>query len=142
MFKLTPLAAISVIILGACSSSSNDYEALCDLSIRMDAASAGPHGQDPGAITDPEKMKQLRITITDLAVQMRDQSPPEIEPDMVVMVESLTAMDKIFEDNNYDLTAMAKIEDVRTKLDAIQYDPKVVQASERFASFMEENCGP
>jgi hypothetical protein len=133
----------TVVIVGACSSSNaNEFESFCDLSIRMDAASAGPHGQDPGAITDPERMKDVRATITDIALQMRDQSPSDIKDDVATMVDSIIAMDKVFSDNNYDLTAMARIEEVRNTLDAISTDPKVVEAKQRYSAFMEKNCGP
>jgi hypothetical protein len=138
---LSGLAA--VIILGACSSSStSQYQSFCDLSVRMDAASAGPHGQDPGAITDPEKMKEVRATITDLALQMKDESPAEVKEDVATMVDSIIAMDKVFSDNNYDLTAMARIEEVRNTMDTISTDPKVVEAKQRYSVFMEKNCGP
>lgn len=143
VFKLTLSALASVILLGACSSSTaSEYQSLCDLSIRMDAASAGPHGQDPGAITDPERMKEMRATITELALQMRDESPAEIKDDVTTMVDSIIAMDKVFSDNNYDLTAMARIEEVRNTMDAISTDPKVVEAKQRYSAFMEKNCGP
>ncbi|MTA93991.1 MAG: hypothetical protein F2545_06455, partial [Actinobacteria bacterium] len=139
MFKLTLSALASVILLGACSSSTaSEYQSLCDLSIRMDAASAGPHGQDPGAITDPERMKEMRATITELALQMRDESPAEIKDDVTTMVDSIIAMDKVFSDNNYDLTAMARIEEVRNTMDAISTDPKVVEAKQRYSAFMEK----
>ena len=108
----------------------------------MDAASAGPHGQDPGAITDPERMKQMRATITEIALQMRDESPADIKDDVATMVDSIIAMDKVFSDNNYDLTAMARIEEVRNTMDAISSDPKVVEAKERYSAFMGKNCGP
>jgi protein-tyrosine-phosphatase len=141
--KLTLSALAAVVFLGACSSSnSNEYQSFCDLSIRMDAASAGPHGQDPGAITDPERMKELRATITALAIEMRDQSPADIKKDVATMVDSIIAMDKVFSDNNYDLTAMARIEEVRNTLDAISTDQKVVDAKQRYGAFMEKNCGP
>ena len=143
MFKLTLSVLATVVFVGACSSSSaNEFESFCDLSIRMDAASAGPHGQDPGAITDPERMKELRATISDIALQMRDQSPADIKDDVATMVDSIIAMDKVFSENNYDLTAMARIEEVRNTLDAISADPKVVEAKQRYGAFMEKNCGP
>jgi hypothetical protein len=143
VFKLTLSGLVAVVFLGACSSSStSQYQSFCDLSIRMDAASAGPHGQDPGAITDPERMQQMRATITELAIQMRDESPIEIKDDVATMVESIIAMDKVFSDNNYDLTAMARIEEVRNTMDAISTDPNVVQAKQRYSTFMENNCGP
>jgi hypothetical protein len=143
VFRLTLLGLAAVVFLGACSSSSaSQYQSFCDLSIRMDAASAGPHGQDPGAITDPERMKQMRATITELALQMRDESPAEVKDDVTTMVDSIVAMDKVFSDNNYDLTAMARIEEVRNTMDAISTDPKVVEAKQRYSAFMEKNCGP
>jgi len=137
------VALTAVVFVGACSTSSaNEYESFCDLSIRMDAASAGPHGQDPGAITDPERMRQVWANITDLARQMKEQSPTDITQDVATMVDSVIAMDAIFSDNNYDLTAMARVEDVRTAVDAISADPQVAQATKRYSAFMEKNCGP
>jgi hypothetical protein len=73
---------------------------------------------------------------------MRDQSPADIKKDVATMVDSIIAMDKVFSDNNYDLTAMARIEEVRNTLDAISTDPKVVDAKQRYSAFMEKNCGP
>jgi hypothetical protein len=87
-------------------------------------------------------MKQMRATITEIALQMRDESPADIKDDVATMVDSIIAMDKVFSDNNYDLTAMARIEEVRNTMDAISTDPKVVEAKERYSAFMGKNCGP
>lgn len=107
----------------------------------MDAASSGPHGQDPAAITDPEKMKDVWATLTDLARQMKDQSPAQISNEVATMVDSLIAMDDIFRANNYDLTAMARNPEVRESVDAISRDEKTQAASMTYNDFMQENCG-
>ena len=107
----------------------------------MEAASSGPHGQDPAAITDPEKMKGVWASLTKIAVQMKNESPTEISIDVATMVDSLIAMDKIFAANNYDLTAMARNEQVRASVDAISNDEKTQAASDRYNTFMAKNCG-
>lgn len=107
----------------------------------MEVASSGPHGQDPSAITDPEKMKEVWAKLTDIARQMKTESPAEISDDVAQMVDSLVAMDDIFRANNYDLTAMARNEDVRASVDAISQDSKTQEASVRYNAFMKDNCG-
>lgn len=107
----------------------------------MDAVSSGPHGQNPAAITDPEQMKQVWASLTDIARQMKTESPAEIADDVAVMVDSLIAMDDIFKENNYELTAMARNEEVRRSVDAISNDEKTQAASGRYNTFMEKNCG-
>ncbi|MEY3806098.1 MAG: hypothetical protein RIR69_910 [Actinomycetota bacterium] len=141
-FSLILATAVTALIVGACSSSSaSQFENFCELSRQMDAASSGPHGQDPAAITDPERMKEVWASLTGLARQMKDQSPPEIADDVTTMVDSLIAMDTVFRENNYDLTAMARDEQVRSAVDAISMDEKTQAASVRYNEFMEDNCG-
>jgi len=50
-------------------------------------------------------------------------------------------MDTVFRENNYDLTAMARDEQVRSAVDAISMDEKTQAASVRYNEFMEDNCG-
>ena len=132
----------AVLVVSSCSSSSaSEFENFCGLSRQMDAVSSGPHGQNPAAITDPEQMKQVWASLTDIARQMKTESPAEIADDVAVMVDSLIAMDDIFKENNYELTAMARNEEVRRSVDAISNDEKTQAASGRYNTFMEKNCG-
>jgi hypothetical protein len=56
------------------------------------------------------------------------------------MVDSLLAMNTIFEKNDYDLLAMSKDEKVRAELAKVTADKSVGAASTRFNKYMTANC--
>ena len=129
----------------ACGSSSDTQDAaevktFCQMATDLETASSGPHGEDPAAITDPAKMKEMYATITDMAKKLRDGAPAEIKPDVATMVDSLLAMNTIFEKNDYDLLAMSKDEKVRAELAKVTADESVGSASTRFNKYMAANC--
>jgi hypothetical protein len=106
----------------------------------LETASSGPHGEDPAAITDPAKMKEMYATITAMAKKLRDGAPSEIKTDVAAMVDSLLAMNTIFEKNDYDLLAMSKDEKVRAELAKVTADESAGTASTRFNKYMAANC--
>jgi hypothetical protein len=57
------------------------------------------------------------------------------------MINSIVAMDKIFKANKYDLLTIAKKQTVRDELATIATDPAVTEASQRFNTFLTQNCG-
>jgi hypothetical protein len=57
------------------------------------------------------------------------------------MINSIVAMDKIFKENKYDLLTIAKKQTVRDELATIATDPAVTEASQRFNTFLTQNCG-
>ena len=129
----------------ACGSSSDSQDAaevktFCQMATDLETASSGPHGEDPAAITDPAKMKEMYATITGMAKKLRDGAPAEIKPDVATMVDSLLAMNTIFEKNDYDLLAMSKDEKVRAELAKVTADESVGTASTRFNKYMAANC--
>jgi len=129
----------------ACGSSSDaqdvtEVKTFCQMATDLETASSGPHGEDPAAITDPAKMKEMSATITGMAKKLRDGAPAEIKPDVATMVDSLLAMNTIFEKNDYDLLAMSKNEKVRADLAKISADESVGAASTRFKKYMAANC--
>jgi hypothetical protein len=105
-----------------------------------DMDQATTFGEDPAAITDPAKMKEMYATITAMAKKLRDGAPSEIKTDVAAMVDSLLAMNTIFEKNDYDLLAMSKDEKVRAELAKISADESVGTASTRFNKYMSANC--
>jgi cytochrome c556 len=129
----------------ACGSSNDTQDAaqvneFCQMATDLETASSGPHGEDPAAITDPAKMKEMYATITGMAKKLRDGAPAEIKQDVATMVDSLLAMNTIFEKNDYDLLAMSKDEKVRAELAKVTADESVGAASTRFNKYMTANC--
>jgi cytochrome c556 len=142
-------SAIALVVLcasvTACGSSNDTQDAaqineFCQMATDLETASSGPHGEDPASITDPAKMKEMYATITGMAKELRDGAPSEIKSDVAAMVDSLLAMNTIFEKNDYDLLAMSKDEKVRAELAKISADESVGTASTRFNKYMAANC--
>lgn len=117
------------------------YATFCAASTALDEAMGGTHGEDPTAITDPKLMKTAWAQIAQLSAALRDASPEIVRSDAAEMVESVIAIDTIFRANDYDLLAMAKKEDVRTALGKLSSNPKLLESSTRFNTFLVDNCG-
>ena len=113
----------------------------CAASTALDNALGGTHGQDPTAITDPELMKTAWAQIAQLSAKLRDVSPAVVRKDATAMVDSVLAIDAIFKANDYDLLAMAKKANVRTELEQLSSDPKLLESSKIFNTFLVDNCG-
>ena len=153
---LLAFCAVSLVV-SACGGSSSDtssdtspattvqidakYALFCSASTALDNAMGGTHGEDPTAITDPELMKTAWAQIAQLSAKLRDVSPTVVRKDAKAMVDSVLAIDAIFKANDYDLLAMAKKENVRTELDKLSSDPKLLESSKIFNTFLVDNCG-
>ena len=130
----------------ACGSSSSDgvnekHAAFCALAKDLETASAGPHGEDPAAITDPKVMKEVWTNVTALSKKMADGAPTEVKADVKTMTSGIIAMNDIFSENGYDLQGMAKDVKVRESLAKISNESSTLEASQRFQKFMTKNCG-
>lgn len=130
---MTPVACSEASTTGA-------YVRFCDLARQMDEVSSGPHGDNPGAITDPEQMRKVWASITTIATEMGDHAPEEIATELATMLSTLFAMNDIFSANDYDLTTMARDAAIRAELDATSQDEATQRASVRFNEFVERNC--
>jgi len=133
-------------MLTACGSSSSNginekHADFCALAKDLETASAGPHGEDPAAITDPKVMKEVWTNVTALSKKMGDGAPSEVKKDVQTMVGGIIAMNDIFSKNGYDLQGMAKDVKVRESLAKISSDATTLEASQRFQKFMTKNCG-
>ena len=133
-------------MLTACGSSSSNginekHAGFCALAKDLETASAGPHGEDPAAITDPAVMKEVWTNVTALSKKMADGAPSEVKADVTTMISGIIAMNDIFSKNGYDLTGMAKDVKVRESLAKISSDTSTIEASQRFQNFMTKNCG-
>lgn len=102
---------------------------------------AGPHGENPAAITDPTQMSTAWTNITKLSMTLQSLAPNSLKSDATTMINSIVAMDKIFKANKYDLLAIAKKPTVRDALTKIASDPAITEASTRFNTFLTQNCG-
>jgi hypothetical protein len=134
------------LLLTACGSSDSNginkkYTAFCALAKNLETASAGPHGEDPAAITDPAVMKEVWTNVTSLSKKMADGAPSEVKADVETMISGIVEMNDIFSANGYDLTGMAKDVKVREELAKISGDTSTIEASQRFQKFMTKNCG-
>ena len=130
----------------ACGSSSSDgvnekHAAFCALAKDLETASAGPHGEDPAAITDPKVMKEVWTNVTALSKKMADGAPSEVKADVKTMTSGIIAMNDIFSENGYDLQGMAKDVKVRESLAKISNESSTLEASQRFQKLMTKNCG-
>lgn len=148
MKRLIAAAFAGALVLTACGSSDSnsnginkDYADFCAMAKDLETASAGPHGEDPAAITDPKVMKEVWTNVTALSQKMADNAPDEVKSDVKKMIGGIVAMNKIFSANGYDLTGMATDVKVRESLTKITGDESIIEASGRFQKFMTKNCG-
>lgn len=144
--RLIAASLVGIFLLTACGSSDSsginkDHAAFCALAKDLETASAGPHGEDPAAITDPKVMKDVWTKVTALSQKMADGAPSEVKADVKSMVGGIIAMNDIFSANGYDLTGMAKDAKIREELAKISSNPSTISASQRFQKFMIKNCG-
>jgi hypothetical protein len=144
--RLIAATLVGSLLLTACGSSDSsginkDHAAFCALAKDLETASAGPHGEDPAAITDPKVMKEVWTKVTALSQKMADGAPSEVKADVKKMISGIIAMNDIFSTNGYDLTGMAKDVKVREELAKISSDSSTIAASQRFQKFMTKNCG-
>jgi uncharacterized membrane protein (Fun14 family) len=144
--RLISASLVGIFLLTACGSSNSsginkDHTAFCALAKDLETASAGPHGEDPAAITDPKVMKDVWTKVTALSQKMADGAPSEVKADVQKMISGIIAMNDIFSTNGYDLTGMAKDVKVREELAKISSDSSTIAASQRFQKFMTKNCG-
>jgi BMFP domain-containing protein YqiC len=144
--KLITATLVGTLLLTACGSSDSsginkDHAAFCALAKDLETASAGPHGEDPAAITDPMVMKEVWTNVTALSKKMADGAPSEVKTDVKTMISGIIAMNDIFSANGYDLQGMAKDVKVREELAKISNDSSTLEASQRFQKFMTKNCG-
>jgi hypothetical protein len=139
--RLAVLIAL-VPALVACSSGapSADYTEFCSVAASMESAAAGPHGEDPAAITDPDIMRDTWTKAATYARQLRDTSPDEIKDDVALLVSSVIDTNALFDAHDYDLVEIAKNEELRREFDAINQREGVVDASTRFNNFVSDNC--
>lgn len=107
----------------------------------LETASAGPHGEDPAAITDPEVMKNVWTNVTALSKKLVNNAPAEVKADVTKMISGIVEMNTIFSENGYDLTGMATDAKIRESLSKITSDTSIIEASGRFQKFMTKNCG-
>ena len=142
------LAALSgALLLTACGSSDSTtgvnkkYASFCSMAKDLETASAGPHGEDPAAITDPKVMKEVWTNVTALSKKLADNAPAEVKADVKSMIGGIVEMNKVFSANGYDLTAMATDVKIRESLSKITSDASIIEASGRFQKFMTKNCG-
>ena len=141
---------VTTLVLAGCGSGSSavdytdssvvDYTEFCGLAQKMNAVS-GTHGEDPAAITDPKVMADTWAKVTAAAKELRDNAPEVVKNDVTLMVSTILDMDAIFQKNKYDLVAMSKDEKTRKAVDAVSSRDGVADASKRFNTFMEKNCG-
>lgn len=146
MRKFVVATLVGALVLTACGSSDSSginekHAAFCALAKNLETASAGPHGEDPAAITDPKVMKEVWTNVTALSQKMADGAPSEVKTDVKKMISGIVAMNDIFSKNGYDLTGMAKDVKVREQLAKISSDTSTIEASQRFQNFMTKNCG-
>ena len=144
--RLIVATLVGALVLTACGSSDSnginkDHAAFCALAKDLETASAGPHGEDPAAITDPKVMKDVWTKVTALSQKMADGAPSEVKEDVKSMVGGIIAMNDIFSANGYDLTGMAKDVKIREDLAKISSNSSTISASQRFQKFMTKNCG-
>lgn len=157
--RCTGIVVASLLLLASCGSSGSTstastvaakaatgkvnptYAKFCAASSKLNAAMAGPHGENPAAITDPTQMSTAWTNITKLSMTLQALAPNSLKSDATTMINSIVAMDKIFKANKYDLLAIAKKPTVRDALTKIASDPAITAASTRFNTFLTQNCG-
>ncbi|MEI6199515.1 MAG: hypothetical protein WCP83_06235 [Actinomycetota bacterium] len=157
--RCTGIVVASLLLLASCGSSGSTstastvaakattgkvnptYAKFCAASSKLNAAMAGPHGENPAAITDPTQMSTAWTNITKLSMTLQSLAPNSLKSDATTMINSIVAMDKIFKANKYDLLAIAKKPTVRDALTKIASDPAITEASTRFNTFLTQNCG-
>jgi cytochrome c556 len=117
------------------------YADFCLVAQELDQASNDTHGNDPMAMSDPAKMEAAWKTIMTSSKKLFDESPLEVKSDVKLMLDGMTAMDKIYATYQYNLSEMKAVPQVAKDLNAIASDQSIAAASQRFKTFMSSNCG-
>ena len=123
------------------SSVNPKYADFCLIAADLDAKSNATHGEDPTAMSDPEKMKSAWSTIIDSSRKLLDAAPLDIKTDVKTMLDGMTAMDKVYATFNYNLAEMKAVSKVADQLNEIANDSTIAKASQHFKSWMTANCG-
>ena len=152
--KKTLVAAAACLTLVACGggSTSSDttaaakkinpkYADFCLIAQELDQASDSTHGNDPMAMSDPAKMEAAWKTIMTSSQKLFDEAPLEVKGDVKLMLDGMTAMDKIYATYKYNLSEMKAVPQVAKDLNTIAADQSIASASQRFKTFMSSNCG-
>ena len=156
MKRAIVLATASLISLSACGgsgSASTDstaatqgkvnpkYAEFCVTAADLDSKSNATHGEDPTAMSDPEKMKSAWATIMDSSQKLYDAAPDVVKKDIGKMLEGMKAMDKVYAAYKYNLAEMKAVTKVADDLNAIANDKTIASASQHFKEWMTANCG-
>lgn len=139
--RLVLVSAIAV-TLAACGSNSPsaDYTEFCAVAASMESVASEPHGENPGAVTDPEVIRDTWSQAATIAAELRDKSPDEIKDDVALLASSVIDTNDLFSAHDYDLVAIAKNEELRNEFDAINRREGVADASTRFNAFVKDHC--
>ena len=118
-----------------------EYADFCLVAQELDQASNDTHGNDPMAMSDPAKMEAAWKTIMTSSQKLFDEAPLAVKGDVKLMLDGMTAMDKIYATYRYNLSEMKAVPQVAKDLNAIASDQAIASASQRFKTFMSSNCG-
>lgn len=116
------------------------YADFCLTASELDAQSNATHGEDPNAMSDPEKMEAAWKTIIESSQKLFDAAPLVVKSDIKKMLEGMSAMNKIYATYKYNLAEMKGVEKVATDLNAIANDTEISAASKHFKTWMADNC--
>ena len=126
---------------GASNGPNPDHAEFCLQAASLDAQSKSTHGDDPTAMSDPERMKEAWGTIIEASRLLVEAAPLDVKGDVKKMYEGMQAMDRIYASYSYNLGEMKAVPKVAEDLNKIANDETIAKASQRFRSFMTKNCG-
>lgn len=147
---LTPVRSLglglsAVIALAACGGGSSntakvDYSDFCLLAAELNTETESAGTFSSGTIGSPNELKKVMDSLTDLSERLLLAAPEPAVDSLEVLVDVVRKRNELFAVYEYQLTEMAADTTARTRLEEITSNPAVAEASDEFASFMEDAC--
>jgi hypothetical protein len=117
-----------------------DYTDFCLLAAELNAETEAAGAFSSGTIGNPEELKKVMDSLTDLSERLLLAAPEPATASLEVLVDVVRKRNELFAVYQYQLSEIAADSTARLRLEEITANPAVAEASDDFASFMEDAC--